>query len=535
MNVWLKLPVLLTVMILIAQTDLRTGTVEGTVRNLKTGEPLAEVRITLGPEPGPVATPNAAAKSVTTDADGKFTITALPPGRYLVNATRTLFYRSRRDAGPTTLTLSEGQRLANVQLFLSPTSVIAGRVIDDRREPLRSVRVEAVRREFRDGQRTWVSGAQTTTDDRGEYRLFNLVPGTYYIRATQGSSAPMFYPSSPDSQTAVAVSVDVGAEAGAIDIEMRRTAEYSLKLKLGGVAPESTANFLMRRRNGLANEQQTARSEPLTDNTYRIGQLAPGSYDLFVQVFTAIGAQPRVLTHAASIPINVRDANLDLGTVAIPPTVAVNGRILVPDPLPSPIAVERLALTLRALDFAAPLGVTTRGNTTPPGINSDGSFTLPNVPPGRYQVLLNGLPPDAYLISVREGTRDVLDTGFTVTGTENPLELIVGGPGSMGTVVGAVVDALGRPVSASTVVLVPAPERRANQNAFRTATSDQSGNFIIRSVPAGDYKILGWEDLEPGSYMDPEFLKGFETRGETIKVQRGSQNQVTVRVIPALR
>jgi hypothetical protein len=537
MRIWSKtLPVLLTAMTIVAQTDLRNATVDGTVRNLKTGEPLADVRISITPglsEAGitPVSGP-IYFKTATTDADGKFTITAIAPGRHSVTATRTLFFRPRRDSGPITLTLNEGQRLSGVQLFLSPTSVIAGRVIDDKREPLRSVRVEAMRREFRDSLRVWTSAVQTTTDDRGEYRLFNLTPGTYYIRATQASNAPLYYPSSPDSQTAVPVSVDAGAEAGAIDIEMRRIPEYTLQVKLGGVPPGSAANFSVRRKSGLANEQQAVKSEMLSDNVYRIGQLAAGSYELFVQVFSIVGSQSRGHTHAATIPVNITNANQDLGTVAIPPTVAVTGRIIVADPLPAPLTAERLVVTMRALDLALPLTATARGNTTPPGINSDGSFTLPNVAAGRYQLSMTGLPPDTYLVSAREGTRDVLDTGFTVSGSQNPLELTIGGAGSVGSVIGTVVSALGRPVLASTVVLVPAPERRSNQTAFRVATSDQSGNFFIRSVLAGDYRILAWEDLEPGSYMDPEFLRGFETRGEAIKVQRDSQNTVTVRVIP---
>ncbi|HZI50805.1 MAG TPA: carboxypeptidase-like regulatory domain-containing protein, partial [Terriglobia bacterium] len=154
----------------VAQTDLRTATVDGVVRNLKTGEPLADVRVAFAPEFTPAgATPAAnTAKNATTDADGKFSITGIQPGRYLVNATRTLFFRARKDAGPLALTMSEGHRLSGVQILLSPTAVIAGRVTDDKREPLRSVRVEALRREFREGLWIWVNAAQNTSDDRGE-------------------------------------------------------------------------------------------------------------------------------------------------------------------------------------------------------------------------------------------------------------------------------------------------------------------------------------------------------------------------------
>jgi hypothetical protein len=95
------------------------------------------------------------------------------------------------------------------------------------------------------------------------------------------------------------------------------------------------------------------------------------------------------------------------------------------------------------------------------------------------------------------------------------------------------VNALGQPVSAATVVLIPGPERRTNATAFKTSTSDQNGNFSIRSILPGDYKVLAWEDVETGAYFDPEFLKNFETRGEAVRIQRGSQNRVTLRVIPA--
>jgi hypothetical protein len=87
-------------------------------------------------------------------------------------------------------------------------------------------------------------------------------------------------------------------------------------------------------------------------------------------------------------------------------------------------------------------------------------------------------------------------------------------------------------MSSSTVVLVPAPARRSNAAAFRVVIADQSGAFSMRSVIAGDYRLLAWEELEPGVHMDPEFLKNFETRGESIRVQPGSPSAATVRIIP---
>jgi hypothetical protein len=520
--------------LMLGQAAVRPATIEGIAKNLKTGEPLADVRVTVTPEQPAAGAP--AAKNATTDAEGKFSITGVVPGRYTVTATRTLFFRPRRNTGAVAVTVAADQRLRDLQILLMPTGVIAGRVVDENREPLRSVRIDALRNEYRDGVRTWVNAGQNTTDDRGEYRLFNLQPGTYYIRATQGNLTapipPLFYPGVPDSQDAAPVQVEAGGELGAIDIAMRRTSEYAVQFKVGGVPPESVVNLTIQKRNSRVPEILAARPETLPDNTYRIARLVPGAYDIIAQVSAPPQGQPRVVTHAGRIPVNIGRSDEDLGTVSLRATLPIAGRIVAPEPLPSPIDLKRITLTLRPLD-GPPVVVTVRGSATPPGFNDDGTFALNNVAAGRYQILMTGLPPDAYLVSARAGAREVLDIGYTVSGDQNPLELIIGGPGSVGVVEGTVVNARGETMPSSTVVLVPSGERRTNPSAFRSAFADQQGNFSIRSVLAGEYKVLAWEDVETGAYMDPDFLKDFETRGEVLRVQKGSQTAVTVRVIPA--
>ena len=520
------------------QDAVRPATIDGIAKNLKTGEPLADVRVTVTPELLSDTGPAAATRSATTDEEGKFTITGVLPGRYLVAGTRTLFFRPRRNTGAVTLTLAADQKLRDVQILLMPTGVIAGRVVDENREPLRSIRIEALRTEYRNGVRTLVAAGNNTSDDRGEYRVFNLPPGTYYIRATQNtgvnSGPALYYPGVTDFQDAPGIEVAPGAELGAVDVIMRRTAEYSVQLKLGGVTAGSTATLSIQRRNSRLTETVLSRVETLPDHTYRFTRLAPGAYEIAVFIATpAAPGQPRIVTHAGTIPVNIGRADEDLGTVSVRATVPVTGRIVTPDPLPAPLDIKRLALSLVALSTTNALSSTIRGSASPPGLNDDGTFVLPNVAAGRYQIQVAGLPPDTYLIGARAGGREVLDTGYTASGDQTALEVVIGGAGSVGVIEGTVVNGRGEPMPGSAVVLVPAADRRSNPSAYRNTFADQQGNFSIRSILAGEYRILAWEDIEPGAYMDPDFLKDFETRGEGVRVQRGSQNTLAVRVIPA--
>jgi hypothetical protein len=50
-----------------------------------------------------------------------------------------------------------------------------------------------------------------------------------------------------------------------------------------------------------------------------------------------------------------------------------------------------------------------------------------------------------------------------------------------------------------------------------------------KPLSPGAYTILAWDDIEPGAYQNPEFLKEVEDRGVKASVERGSRIYVTVR------
>lgn len=61
------------------------------------------------------------------------------------------------------------------------------------------------------------------------------------------------------------------------------------------------------------------------------------------------------------------------------------------------------------------------------------------------------------------------------------------------------------------MVLVPQEkERRDRAEYYKTTTTDQNGNYTLKGLVPGEYKAYAWEDVEPGAYLDSDFLKPIE-------------------------
>jgi hypothetical protein len=80
------------------------------------------------------------------------------------------------------LTLRARQEL-KLEFRLIPAGVISGKILDGDGEALPNVWVQALRQEYKEGKRSLASAARAETNDLGEYRLFGLVPGRYFLSA----------------------------------------------------------------------------------------------------------------------------------------------------------------------------------------------------------------------------------------------------------------------------------------------------------------------------------------------------------------
>jgi hypothetical protein len=125
-----------------------------------------------------------------TNSNGVFEFTELPAARYTLTASKTgyltLQYGQRRPLEPgKPIDLAAGQTLNSLDFTLPRGSVITGRVVDEFGEPVPDASVQAMRFQYMGGQRQLVpAGRMAQTDDIGQFRVFGLAPGDYYVAAT---------------------------------------------------------------------------------------------------------------------------------------------------------------------------------------------------------------------------------------------------------------------------------------------------------------------------------------------------------------
>jgi hypothetical protein len=498
-------------------------------------------------------------QTVTTDIGGRFELQGVNAGRYRLRVSHdgllTQEYGARKpgEAGAT-LTLRPGQALRDLVFRMVPSAVIAGRVINEDGDALPWARVTALREVYSEGKRRLAPETTSPTNDLGEYRLFGLQPGRYFIsadyqpgrhscadgldatndvslsnftaaggggegRRTSANSpgpetgyVPTFYPNSVDAAKAVAVTVKAGEEITSIEIAVSPTAAYTVRGRVlnmvsrrGGagvaltLAPRSTGQSF-----GLPGRNFNVDGP---EGSFAITNVLPGPYVLLAQWFDGG-------THYQAVQnLDVGNADQSGVNLFIAPGSAVRGHITWDGP-PS-LARDSLLVFLREMDVEAAAGAVAR--TQP-----DGSFTVNGVYDGTYRVMLAGQSQDAYLEAVRYGVADGLTDGITVRrGADAMLEVTLSSKAAR--LQGAVLDSDNLAAVGVWVVLVPNEPHRSEMQLYKAATTDQNGHYLLRGVAPGDYKLFSWEDVDQNAWQDPEFLRGFEDRGEKVSVEANDQ------------
>ena len=213
----------------------RANSILGRVVN-DAGQPIVNARISAG-----LVGKRGAYRATSTDDDGKFQIENLSRGLYSVSAYAPGYTRSDKTTGPKYCRIGE-----TVNFTLIKGGVITGTVTNSLGEPLIAMRVVAARLRDPEGRtvRNPDSGGEQRTDDRGVFRIYGLLPGTYMVFASGNGffsdqptpydeEAPTYYPSST-RDVATPITLHQGEEITSIDIRHRGEPGHAISGRIKG-------------------------------------------------------------------------------------------------------------------------------------------------------------------------------------------------------------------------------------------------------------------------------------------------------------
>lgn len=566
-----------------------TASIEGVVVKAGSNEPLAGVSVELSRAAG---APAGQAATVITADDGRFVFRDVAAGSYRLVATRgdsqyaPAEFGQREPGGRgLTIDLGSGQRMMNARLEMAPTGSIGGRVFDADGEPLANARVMALNSVYRDGRRLMNIVEAVRTNDQGEYRLFWLMPGRYYVgvipqdlrsrafsvyvttpgrygsredasspvivRSTQQNGEtieetwmPVYYGGGLDEQRALPVDVRAAAHTGAVDVSVANARLRSSRIRgtvvnsaTGQPAPAAVVKLVPQRPaahlivpNGTADKA----------GVFDFGGVTPGKYWLVAALNPARGVGQGEsffdvsAGSVAMIPFEAGERDMQNITLTLRPAFSITGR-LVADAAGSPVDLTRVRVRLlRDPDTLGLPNSEPRGTPNAPANGvpaADGAFSLRGISAGDYRIELSGLPETTYIKSIRLGSADVLAGGLHIEAAPGGiLEVIVAA--NAASIDGAAVNVRQEPAANVTAVLVPELPLRGRADLYKSAFTDGAGRFRLTGIPPGDYELFVWEAVETGAWQDPAFMRGFEGKGQRVHLSESGRSSVRAVVQP---
>jgi len=501
--------------------------------------------------------------TITTEADGRFAFQNVRPGRYRIVAARSGYVRP-----PQMIAVTAGERPRDIELLMSPTGAISGRVFDANGEPLGNVEVMAMKASYPEGRRSLTPVGSVVTNDQGEYRLFWLPPGRYYVsvqplsdrrrlmagimmigggagyfsaatglrdpalevlaineRADEQQQLPVYYSGTIDERTATAIDVRAGTDIGGVNlsvVSVREARVRGIVVSSATGRPVQYGTVQADEDGGIERREVRANSE---NGTFEI-KLMPGPHTLNVTSEAGSAYMTLFVT-----------SDIDGLSISVSPDFDVRGRIIVEGTNRG--SLDDLRMTLRR--DPPPIGPQANRFSTAYSVPlADGTFTL-DASSGDFRVniapMLNvGFPSrqipaawrDAYVKSMRLGDADVLNGVLRLDGPPKAaLEIVVGtNPGTLDVKV--VNDKL-QPVVDASVILVPNVRRRID--LYRTATTDSAGLLRLDRIPPGDYRIFAWAGSDTSDWYDPEFIRKYENRGQAVRIVEGGRVEAQVTLI----
>jgi hypothetical protein len=515
----------------------------GTVINSITGQPvpraLVQILRFLPQEPAvpgqrPVPKPPFVARTLT-DAGGGFRFTGLTSGDYSVSAQKPQFAAADDEGLPNAVALTAST--SAIKLKLSPLAVITGKVVDQDGEPLWAASVVAVSTQVVDGLRQTKQDRTVATDERGMYRLWNLQPGRYFLKAAgrsastylyTGDNTPQFF---SDQSFAPAYHLGGRTLDSATPLEIRAGneihADLTVKIEPAHSIRGALANFVPHRavRFELLSDGESLPASPVSVNAdtgrFEIQGVIAGEYILHA-------TQDET---SADVAVNMMGADLNGVSLALVPGIDLKVITLVANPAadnaPDGSAFGRFAgtscmVTLHPVD----------GRSSQPSVRSRAGVigvTIHGVTAGLYRAVASC--HGGYARSIMWGTQDLLaNPVLSVTAGSEPEPIQIAAVRGGGTISGRLAMETPEKVDSVAVLIVPQFAGSTGPIEEPVVASEKDGSdlfFQFGNLAPGAYRVYAFAGRNDLEFRNPKFLQSL-TGGVSVQVDDNSEKTITL-------
>jgi hypothetical protein len=265
------------------------------------------------------------------------------------------------------------------------------------------------------------------------------------------------------------------------------------------------------------------------DGSFRIANVPPGPY---LAIARSQGRQNE--TRIALQPIAVNGQNIGGLALVLQPEITVSGNIVV-ESSGTPAPTDYSAFRIDAPEVN-PLPIGGGRGGTGGRAAANGSFSIPNLVPGRHYVRITGqglmqgmtTPAQWSLKAVLVGGADVTDAGVDLKPGENVDNVTILLTERSTTVSGTVRDARSQPAPALSVIAFSTDPQfwNAQSRYIQAGRTDQNGAYTLRGLPPGDYFVLVTDNVEQGEWYDPAFLDQARQGATRISLNEGEQKTI---------
>ena len=371
--------------------------------------------------------------NATTDSSGRFTIAGVSAGNVSVSAQLQGYFGPSVNGNYPSIVSTNASvspdKPADVHLAMVPGGTISGRVFDPAGKALSDTQVQALRRVYSNGVPAWNMFGLKSSDDHGEYRIYRLPPGEYYMAASPQRAPNAFsngastnnevptatlYPGVLDLTAAVPIVLHSGEDITGINISVKTVATSTISGKVIISVPTAQVNTAAIQRANVpaaVPSVMLARRESVgfdfgggggsstfnpDDGSFVFRNVPTGSYVVIARlpVTANNGWGPANAPERAGgpiafgrTPVVVNGSDVKDVAIVVHRGVDLNGHLIV-DGKP---AAANVRISLEADDGDLNLDAPTANTLNQisiynPTIEAGGGFTIPLLPEGKYRI-----------------------------------------------------------------------------------------------------------------------------------------------------